>query len=416
MRVKADGEFVRRQNRHLLVETLRRHGPLARIELGRKIGLSPATITSITGDLLHEQLLLVCPDEEGAARHGPGRPLQRLTLNPQAASVLGIEISVDGVKFVLAAYDGSIIERQTQRSPILDSSAGAYVRRIAADAGHFMQRQRTARGVLQRVGVSVQGIADASKGTIAWSPAFKDGNIEIVAPLEAELGVDVFISNDTNLAAQALLRRHPLAYSGSAAVVFVGYGIGMGLIIDGAVYPGPSGAAAEFGHMNHIPDGLLCRCGRHGCIEAYAADYGIFRAANGIAAEEGPMLAAVDPAAMTAIEQRARAGDPAALSAFQQAGSALGYGLARTIALLELERVALVGSGLTAFSLLEPSLRQGLEQGLPGGLHKHIPVEVEPSNNNLMTDGLMDQLLGDVDRRLSAHSYRPESLLLDSAR
>ena len=54
----------------------------------------------------------------------------------------------------------------------------------------------------------------------------------------------------------------------------------MGLIINGDVYHGATGAASEFGHMNHIPHGPLCRCGKQGCIEAYAADYGIWRAAG----------------------------------------------------------------------------------------------------------------------------------------
>ena len=406
MRVKADGEFVRRQNRLLLVEALRRHGPQARTELGRKTGLSPATVTSITGDLLAEGLLTGHGDES-TARSGPGRPLQRLTLNGLAASVLGIEISIDTVSFIFASYDGRIIDRRVRREPTQRVTAAAFGKRLSADVRTVLRRNKAMAGPVQRIGVSVQGIANSARGTIAWSPAFRARDIAIVAPLESALGVETSISNDTNLAAQALLRRHPEAYSGTAAVVFIGYGVGMGLIIDGSVYAGPNGAAAEFGHMNHLPDGPLCRCGQRGCVEAFASDYGIYRAASGQAPASEPPHAAIAPSAMAAIEARARAGDPLAKAAFREAGLALGYGLARAIALVELERVALMGSGLTAFDLLEPALRHGLARGLPVGLQRDVPIEVEPSNNNLMTDGLLDSLLGDIDRRRSARVNGP---------
>ena len=125
MRVKADGDFVRRQNRLLLLETLRRHGPQARIELGRQTGLSPATITSITGDLVAEGLL-VGHDGVAATRSGPGRPLQRLKLNPVAASVLGIEISIDAISFTLASYAGAEVAREVRHERTLRAGARSF--------------------------------------------------------------------------------------------------------------------------------------------------------------------------------------------------------------------------------------------------------------------------------------------------
>ena len=111
-----------------------------------------------------------------------------------------------------------------------------------------------------------------------WSPAFRARNIPVVAPVQSALGISCTIANDANMMAEGL---DPQRQTGTAAVVFMGYGVGMGLIINGSVYHGPTGAAAEFGHMNHLPHGALCRCGRRGCVEAYAADYGILRNASG---------------------------------------------------------------------------------------------------------------------------------------
>jgi predicted NBD/HSP70 family sugar kinase len=86
-------------------------------------------------------------------------------------------------------------------------------------------------------------------------------------------GIPCSIANNANMIAEALLGMDRNKYSGTTAVVFMGHGIGLGLILNGSVYSGATGRAAEFGHMNHLPDGPLCRCGRHGCLEAFSADW-----------------------------------------------------------------------------------------------------------------------------------------------
>jgi predicted NBD/HSP70 family sugar kinase len=103
---------------------------------------------------------------------------------------------------------------------------------------------------------------------------------------------------------------------------------------------------------------------------------------------------------MAAVIERARRGEARAAGAFREAGLALGYGLARAIALLDLERVTFVGAGLRARDLLEPSIREGLDLGLAPGLRRTIPIDVAPWDQDLMTQGLTATLLGDLDKRL----------------
>jgi predicted NBD/HSP70 family sugar kinase len=245
----------------------------------------------------------------------------------------------------------------------------------------------------------VQGIADMSTGTIAWSPAFRARDIAIRAPIERTLGVPTSIANDANLMALSVITRNPLAYAGTAAVTFVGAGVGMGLIINGRIYLGPTGAAAEFGHVIHMPSGPRCRCGRRGCIEAFAADYGIYRMAEGGDPDAEPPHRAIDPVAMRAIETRARAGDARALSAFRSAGLALGFGLARTIALLDVRRITLLGSGLRAADIIKPAIDEGLEQGLAAGLARGCVIEIGSiDHHDMAIDGLVTSLVADLDR------------------
>lgn len=395
---KADGDFVRRQNRSLVLEGLRCNGPQARSEIGRRTGLSPATISSITADLLDEGVLKAGEDAALAAtepRAGPGRPLTRLALNGTVATVLGIEISVDRVRFVLCGYDGHGIADVTLAIATRTASAANFGRQLARDAKSIIARSLGPGATVARIGVSVQGIADVKRGRIAWSPAFAARDIDVCGPLRLAFRAPVTIANDMNLVARTMRGRRPEALS--AAVVFTGYGVGMGLILGGGVYDGPTGAAAELGHTNHVPDGPKCRCGCNGCVEAYAADYGILRAAeNGDPAAE-PTYEAIDAATMAAMADRARLGDRRVAAAYASAGLALGYGLARSIALLDLERITLMGSGVRAYDLLQPGLEEGLRRGLPAGLRKSIPIEIEPGERDPMTYGLMQAILGDVD-------------------
>ena len=108
---KANSDLVRRQNRGLVLETLRQRGPLARITLGHQTGLSPASITSISGQLIDEGLVYsIVEDEDVPAEVKRGRPQTRLALNPQATNILAISISVDGVELIFADFSGATRE------------------------------------------------------------------------------------------------------------------------------------------------------------------------------------------------------------------------------------------------------------------------------------------------------------------
>ena len=405
MREKADSELVRRQNRRIVLETLRQHGPLARIELGRQTGLSPASMTSITGQLIVEGLVqelneaVLLPEKLKR-----GRPLVRLDLNPAAASILMVKISIDGIELVLADFRGAIGLREVLHISIHDTDAGEFGHVVAREIGKFLTKNRVKRRAVTRIAIAVQGLADSQAGTIVWSPAFSARNIPVCKPVMRELGIHCTIANDANMIGEGLVSLNPTRYSGTSAVIFMGYGVGMGLIINGSVYHGATGAAAEFGHMNHVPGGPLCRCGRRGCVEAYAADYGILRTSEGGSESAPPPLSAVPEEAMLRIEDAARRGDKRARLAFAKAGEALGYGIARLIALLSPEHVTLTGPGTRAFALIEPSLRQAIDDGVVDTLRSNVDLDVAPIATDMIVKGTIDEALRHLDREMLAGS------------
>ena len=405
MREKADSDLVRRQNRLLLLEALRQHGELARVELGRHTGLSPASITSISSQLISDGIL----QEAGDTHHhadGPqrrGRPLTQLAINPKSAHVVAVKVSIDGIELALADGQGAILSRRTSRTATYDADPKAFGKLVAEEIAMLLAKPRISARRVARIGIAVQGVADSKAGTVVWSPAFRTRNIAVSAAIQDSLGIPCNVANDANMIAEGLISTDRARYGGTAAVVFIGYGVGMGLILDGRVYHGPTGAAAEFGHMNHLPDGPLCRCGRRGCVEAYVADYSLLRWASGAAETQAPSFNAIPEEDMLALEAAALKGEPRAAAAYAKAGEALGFGLARLIAILTPSRIVLAGPSTRAMALIEPHMKRAIEAGVVDELRRNVEIETVPIHTDMIIKGTIDRALRHVDREIFAY-------------
>ena len=418
MKQKADSELVRRQNRRLVLEALREAGPLARIEVGRHTGLSPASMTSIASQMIADGILqeLSAPDLSTVPTRR-GRPLTQIGINPKAAHVVAVKISISGMEMALADARGVLLDRQASRISTYDAAAESFGDAIAAEISAFLAKTRTASHRVARIAIAVQGVADSQAGTIMWSPAFRARNIPIIQPIQRALHIPCAIANDANMIAEGLIGMDRKRYGGTAAMVFLGYGVGMGLVINGEVYHGPTGAAAEFGHMNHLPDGPLCRCGRRGCVEAYAADYGILRLAAPEPSAVAPSFSAVPEDELLMLEARARQGDSTARAAYARAGEAIGYGLARLIALLNPGRIVLAGPGTRALDLIESHIRESIDNGVVDELRRNVEIEAVPIGTDMIIKGTIDGALRSVDREVFAQGPmgRQPQMLKESA-
>jgi predicted NBD/HSP70 family sugar kinase len=400
---KANSDLVRRQNRGLFLETLRQHGPLARITLGHKTGLSPASITSISAQLIDEGLVYSIGEEDAvSAQTKRGRPQTRLALNPGATNVLAVSISVDSIELVFADFSGATHEPVKLRMDTYEIPKEEFGPRVAHEIKANARKLGIALSSITRIGIAVQGVADTITGEIPWSPAFRARDIPVVKPLERILGIPCSIGNNANMIAEALIAADRKKYGGNSAVVFLGHGVGLGLILNGVVYDGANGRAAELGHMNHLPDGPLCRCGRHGCLEAFSADYGIMRMANDDQGHDFDVHAAVRDEEMRELELAAEAGDTVAINAFNRAGEVLGFGIARLIALINPQRVVLAGPGTRAYSLMKDCIWEALRRGLVHDLRKYVEFEVVPYGKDMITTGTLVETLRHLDRDVFA--------------
>ena len=296
MRSKTDNSVTRRLNRAIVIEILRSGGPMARIDIGQITGLSPAMVTTISADLIFEKAILELGD---SPPHGNpsqrGRTIVRIDLNPDGARIIAIKISIDCIELALADFTGRVRARKLVKTSTSTMSSATFGSKLIQEINEFLNEHDLESRSIVRIGIAAQRLIDSRNGIILWSPAFNNRNIHVIAPFQEAFGIPCSIANDTNMIAEALMSRERYSFTGNAVIVFMGYGVGMGLVIDGTVYHGSSGAAAEFGHMNHIPGGALCRCGRSGCIEAYVSDYGILRNAENLPDRSNPSPKAIDP-------------------------------------------------------------------------------------------------------------------------
>jgi len=177
----------------------------------------------------------------------------------------------------------------------------------------------------------------------------------------------------------------------------------MGLVLNGAVYNGHFGAAAEFGHMKYQPDGPLCNCGRRGCIEAYIGDYAILRDASGLIDLPDPNSLHPSEKQMMDLVRRARDGHDDLADLFRHAGKVLGYGIANLIALLGPERILITGSGARAYDLMEPEIERGLREAQVPELRNGPKIIHLPWDKDLALQGAIGQSLLRHDESMFAN-------------
>ncbi len=349
---------VRSQNRRRVLDAVRRQGVVSRKDIGALTGLSPATISAITADFLDEGILIPPPLEKVSSQ-GRGRPKVALQLNPEAAIVGAVYFQLNRVMAEIVDYAGTSLG---------EFSAGLESRKLTLDEIRLALSQCIKGALcdsglevsnLSRIAIGFQGVTDATGSSVLWTPICSQKNLPICQWLEDEFNVPTNISNDCDRLAQALSWRESEKYGKDFAALLLAHGVGMGLHLGDGIMTGIRSSGLEFGHMTYEPDGALCRCGKRGCIEAYAGDYAIERRANG-ASDQKPPADTLEPPDLNRVLVAAENNDPDAIAAIEAAGAAIGTGLASLYALLDRFPVVFVGHGTLLFDLMEKSLRNSI--------------------------------------------------------
>lgn len=404
MTVGVRHDDLRRRNRAMVVGAVRRATQPSRTEIAATTRLSNSTISAISSDLIAEGALVEVKSGEAAlARRG--RPQVALGLNPGFASVVSVVLTLNQLWTSLISYDGTVADEAVQRLPTMtmgkDELAEAVVEAVRCLLQRGPRRRRPAR-----IALAVQGITDSSDSRLLWSPITPHSDIAFGPLLEERLGIPTTVQNDCNMIAVALKWRWPQRYGADFFAVLLSNGIGMGLMQKGQLFTGTHSSGGEFGHMIHVPHGALCRCGRRGCIEAYAGNYALVRSAAG-GAETDPPAADIGQAEIEALADAARASEGRERAAFRRAGEAIGYGMGNLFALFDPAPVAIVGPGALAFDILEEPIRAAIAQTAGGQHSGAISFATEPNEMPLIREGCAMTALAFVDDQVATRASAP---------
>jgi len=371
-----DLHVVRQANRTLVLNCIRAEGPLARVTVARRTGLSRTTVSSIVDMLLKEGLL-----REGStlsAAPSGGRRAILVHFNEAAGCILGVDLGRSHLTFLATDLAANAIARH---SGPFDCLLGPDIclPQLVCELRTFVTSSNIEWDTVVGIGLGIPGPLDAEQRMLVAPPRMPGwGGVDILRYLRRELRVPVYLGNDANMGALGESRFGAGRGLSDFAYVKVGTGIGCGLVISGDIYRGSRGSAGELGHVTIDEDGPLCDCGNRGCLETMAAAPQIVAdAVRGFSLRRE--LGAVAPAftGSRALMERqdvdvadvvlaAQSGDAACIAAIERAGELIGVALASLVNLFSPAMILLDGSVARAGDLvLDPMRRALVARSLP---------------------------------------------------
>lgn len=329
-------------NQAVILDSIRRAVEgLSRVELAASAGLAAQTVSNICRRLLDADLIV----EAGKETLGPGKPRTILRLNPRGMYAVGLHIDPAVTSYVLLdAVGKTVLSREEatdlEGDPVVAVLAmGAQIRTLIEASGVDQSR-------IIGVGVATPGPVDAATGTVVDPPHLPGWKrVPLQDLLQEATGLAVVVEKDVTAAAIAELWAESSVSACNFVFVYIGTGIGAGLVLDGHVVRGSSGNVGEIGHIIVDPDGPPCDCGRRGCVKvacmpetivAQARDAGIL-----------PGIDQLSPAPLmedlAIVVQAAENGEPCAMELMERSAARMTGAISVLSNLLDVDRVVLGG-------------------------------------------------------------------------
>jgi predicted NBD/HSP70 family sugar kinase len=392
-------DLIKQINRNIVLNLIKSRGPLSRTDIARLSGLSLATVSSLTGELLNEGFA----QETGEAESTGGRRPVLLRLNPRGGYVVGLKLTEESIVSAVTDLEANVLySRVTPVAGADEVDAGLAALRAAVE--ETLRESGVPREKVIGIGIGLAGVIDSQAGVCRYSPFLRWRDVQICDPIEQHFHLPVFIENDVNtltIAEQWFGVGHGVRHF---LVVTLGRGIGLGIVLNGQFYAGARGGAGEFGHITLEIDGPLCDCGKRGCLEALAADPALVRMAydavqTGAPDAGGPLRRVLERTGRLTVDdiwQAAGAGDAQARAVLDRAGHYLGLGIAQLVNILNPQLIILAGEGVRGGEARLKPVRDAVQQHTLPSLASDLKLAVEPSGDEAWARGAACLVLGEL--------------------
>jgi predicted NBD/HSP70 family sugar kinase len=322
-------------------------GPVSRVEIARRTGLSSAAVTKAARPFIETGYL---KELEATERTGPGagRPASPLAIEPGREFFAGVKITSDELIGVVTDLRAQVLA--SLRRPLGRTSVDEVVAELAGLVADLLAISPAYGERCHSLGVAISGDVDKTTGLVRYSPFLGWRQVPLARLAAASTGLGVTVENDVKSLTVAEQWFGAGIGASSFALVTLGIGIGCGLVVNDRVVTGSHGVAGEIGHFPVGGGEPPCHCGGRGCVEAIAGTGPIVEAAR---------LATGDPSlTIDGAIAAAQAGDAAIREIFARAGHAIGLAVAAMANLVGPERIIVTGdvAGLAAYDLLEEQI------------------------------------------------------------
>lgn len=278
---------------------------------------------------------------------------------------IGIDIGGTKIAGALVDENGSIVREMRVPTPANDVLA------LTSAVAEIINELASGNDVVG-AGIAAAGFIDADQSHIVYAPNLSWRNEPFKANLEKLISVPVLLENDANAAGWAEYRYGAGVGTKHMVMLTIGTGVGGAVIADSRMLRGGFGIAGELGHIRLVPNGKLCGCGQHGCLESYGSGSALLKAAKELVSSgdpKGARLAQLERAAGqltgTEVYQAIQERDPGALGLLSELGSWIGQAIGSLVAVLDPEIVVIGGGVSAAGDLLLNPIREAYLEHLP---------------------------------------------------
>lgn len=388
--------------RQQVFDRVRASGLVARVQLAKELGVSPASVTTMTSELIEAGLIeeVAMPRDSDSGR---GRPAVALGVRGAAHYVVGMKLSDREHTAVVVDFAGNMLA-----DDVVARDPGACTVDELMEAVELLLDKVCAKAGLQRrdlsgVGIGVPGFVDQAEGMVHWSSTLIERSVPLASVVQEKLGLTVTIDNDANLVALAELWFGAGRTLADFAVVTIEHGVGMGFVMNHRIYRGAQRLGMELGHIKVQLDGALCRCGQRGCLEAYVADYALAReAVTALNLNHRQSLSM--PVLLESLYQHAKAGNATARNIFRRAGRYLALGLANVVNLFDPALIILSGDRMKYDYLYATETLDEMRDLVINSGRPQPPIEIHAWGDLLWAHGAAALALSVVsDKALALH-------------
>jgi predicted NBD/HSP70 family sugar kinase len=335
----------------------------SRRELALRTGLSPATVSRITRELVRGKVLT----EEVRPRAAAGRPERLLEVNPDRGTVLGVSLLAPAARVLVMNLRGEVLKESREAIPWNQGKAG-----ILGPLRRAVERAARARR-LAGAGLALPGQWDREAGVSLSYPRVPDWRaVPLRRLLEEWAGVPATLVGYAP--ALAVAEHTRLADPADLLCVEVAENVAMGAIVNGRVVEGVSGNAGELGHITVDKDGPVCYCGNRGCLETVGTCAAVEDEVRGSEAAAG-VYGRARPVSFERVVARAREGDTYSTRLLGRVARMLGIGLATALNLFNPGLLVLSGRFFEAGDLVLAPLRASIPEHALASTSRKLSIE-----------------------------------------